>query len=445
MGYEGINMGKIVFIPEQENAPQIDTGLPQDNMQDSMNFQSDEESSGASLLRNATALGASAVSGIAGAPGNLLNFGLGAANYLSGGKVPSYQDVQENLPVSLPTSTQVKEKIGSLLPQDYLKPQSKEAEYINSFVEDLSSMVVPGKIPFLSSLGKIPFIKSLKTAAASNLVPYSVSKAGFGKDAENVAKIITLTGPSLIDAGSLSKASGKLKNDAMKLAESTPISAAGLPAVTGKLYKWLSSSKEMTPAQDSLTKSLSDVGSSFSKGKIPANKLIDLAEKVSEASKDTKAIEGFEPLFKSVEKGITDILKAGKGTYWAPYERALSIESALNERSVLLDSLNKIKSKFDTISPTTKTILGIGAASGGLKNASSLVKNFGPEASLIAGGVGGTILAEKAFRALQYPGVQKHVGQVLKAGAKRRGLPTVKALSKAVDDLNESVMKYEDI
>src|SRR6185369_14441991 len=102
---------------------------------------STESLGGAALrtgLRTAARIGEAAV----GLPGDIAQAALGAANYVSGGAVPTYGQVQEKLPISLPTSENVKQ-FQEKATGEYLKPQGENEQTWDDFVGLVTQLAIP--------------------------------------------------------------------------------------------------------------------------------------------------------------------------------------------------------------------------------------------------------------------------------------------------------------
>lgn len=119
-------------------------------------------------VRNATRGVARGVEAIAGAPGDLLSAGLGISNYLTGGKTPTYGDLQKKLPLSIPTSEDIK-KIYPQSVKEYLEPRGKGEETFDDIIGTTAALFLPGKIKSLANAGTK---QSIKTAAKYAL-PFS--------------------------------------------------------------------------------------------------------------------------------------------------------------------------------------------------------------------------------------------------------------------------------
>lgn len=136
-------------------------------------------------IRDYTRLGSRALEAALGTPGNIADLALGAANYVSGGKVPTYGDIQSKLPVSLPTSSQLKD-FSSKVTGGYTNPQSEGEEFWDNVVSDFTALALPGGF---KNLGKLAL--SAGTSLAANLASKGAKNLGFGKTGQAVAHVGT--------------------------------------------------------------------------------------------------------------------------------------------------------------------------------------------------------------------------------------------------------------
>lgn len=102
---------------------------------------SDENPLG-TLVRGVARTGARALETGAGIPGAIADVGLGAANYLTGGAIPTYKQVQEKLPISLPTPENIRE-FHEPYTGEYLKPQGYAEEVGDELTNLITSLVTP--------------------------------------------------------------------------------------------------------------------------------------------------------------------------------------------------------------------------------------------------------------------------------------------------------------
>lgn len=81
---------------------------------------------------------------VLGLPGNLIDVGLGLGSALTGNMIPTYGQIQEKLPISIPTSQNIKQGVTERLTGDYLKPKTSGEEYYDDLVGTTASLLIPG-------------------------------------------------------------------------------------------------------------------------------------------------------------------------------------------------------------------------------------------------------------------------------------------------------------
>jgi len=158
---------------------------PQDQQMQSQDqpYNAEDESPLETLLRGAARTGVQGAALVGGSAGDIANLGFGAANWATGGRTPSYKDVQGALPVSLPTSSQIKEKAGELT-GGYTNPQSETEERIGDVLETIGSLYLPGKAGAKFAKGLGAFLSADKATKVSRiLLPFSGRTMSLGKAA----------------------------------------------------------------------------------------------------------------------------------------------------------------------------------------------------------------------------------------------------------------------
>jgi hypothetical protein len=96
---------------------------------------------------------------IAGLPGDLISAGVGVGRWLTGGEegpIPSYSQIQNKLPVSVPTSENIRESANKLT-GGYTQPQSKSEQFFDDVIGDIASVFIPAraKVPLQSALSTL--------------------------------------------------------------------------------------------------------------------------------------------------------------------------------------------------------------------------------------------------------------------------------------------------
>jgi len=100
---------------------------------------------------------------LGGLPGNILSLGLGATNYLTGGRTPTYEEFQEGRPLAPRTSAQIRSATKELS-GGYTEPKNKVEAFIGDVGEDLPLYLISGG-SFLPSLGRSVSSNAARTAA----------------------------------------------------------------------------------------------------------------------------------------------------------------------------------------------------------------------------------------------------------------------------------------
>jgi len=168
-------------------------GVPQEQMKPPSPSKSLLSNKGKEGLRDLGRTGARALENLAGIPGDLASLVLGAGNYATRGSIPTYAQVQEKLPVSLPTTSQVRE-FGKNLTGGILEPQSSGEQLWDDVVSGFTNLIAP-----IPGTGKLTAAKTaLKgvQAVAGSLAGKAAENMGFGQLGQGVANTITtlLTG-----------------------------------------------------------------------------------------------------------------------------------------------------------------------------------------------------------------------------------------------------------
>ena len=115
---------------------------------------------------------------IAGAPGDILSAGVGVGRWLTGGEegpLPSYSQIQEKLPVSVPTSENIRQFAGDVT-GGYTNPQSKSEQFVDDVIGDIASIFIPAraKIPLKGALSTL-FSEGTAAKIAGAALPFAGS------------------------------------------------------------------------------------------------------------------------------------------------------------------------------------------------------------------------------------------------------------------------------
>lgn len=133
------------------------------------------------MARTVGRTGARAAESIVGLPGDIAQAVLGLGSAATGNAIPSYPEVQKALPVSLPTSNQVRQGTQALTGQA-LEPQGEGEAIYDDIIGDLATFLIPIK-------GKIPFKSAITKALGGNAASWFTKQLGGGEGAQAGAKL----------------------------------------------------------------------------------------------------------------------------------------------------------------------------------------------------------------------------------------------------------------
>ncbi len=256
---------------------------------------------------------------VLGGAGDIAQAGLGIANYLSGGNVPSYGQVQENLPISLPTSEDV-QKFHEPYTGEALKPQGRIEELGDEATKLITALAFPlGGVGALSSGSKI--------GKAIGKIPQAAKVAVPAVGAAEVARQLNL---------------GEGPAEAIKLGV---LLASGLPGGRAVLEKRAEDAyKTVNSIPESVKHRVPDVESTLKKAR-RYTELGHLTEPKVEVNKFAESVE------KALEKGKIFATKNGRTSS----QKAISVreltELERNANALLRDSRIPREAKKAFISP----------------------------------------------------------------------------------------------
>jgi hypothetical protein len=173
-GYQPANISSLVSTYEKQLQP---NGIEQSQSVEPKRKtpeqqESHEETPLGTLARGLVRTGSRIGEALATNVGDIASTGLGAANYLTGGAIPTYEDIQKKLPISPPTSAQAQE-FSEKATRGYTAPQSGTEEFIDNVVSTATKLIGGGGLPHLTKV--LSTIISPKNAAkvARLILPFS--------------------------------------------------------------------------------------------------------------------------------------------------------------------------------------------------------------------------------------------------------------------------------
>ena len=167
----------VVSMPGQQQAQQV-PNQPQESQQQPQGIgQQLSNSPIGSLVRSGVGLASDIGADIAGTPGNIASLGLGFGNWLSGGAIPTYQQIQEKLPISIPTGEDIKGAI-SKATGGYTEPQSGTESTIRDVLGTAASLALPSRLAGKAGAGLSKLLSPEKAtkvgkAAEKVFLPFS--------------------------------------------------------------------------------------------------------------------------------------------------------------------------------------------------------------------------------------------------------------------------------
>lgn len=327
-------------------------------------------------LRTAARVGESAL----GLPGDIASGTLGLGSYLTGGAIPSYEEVQEALPVSLPTSQDIRQKVTQGLTGEYLEPQNKVENFIDNVVGDLVGFMAPGKILTKAKWLKGPALKAAQfllpsegaglTAAArrsfaSNLAGLATEEITGSKSLGAGAKALTILGSNLYGGrGAIEKLKDQKYATVRDILdkEKPVIKAPQIRELEQELWK---ASETKLIGSDS-KKSLQDLAKSLEATMFYQNAPVETLWNVRTSLRDEMRngkLDHVKPQAYKVEKELTNLLNE-YGSENKLFGQALSEGDALTQGLYASSGITRALDKYsvqDVVeSKMAKLILGIG-------------------------------------------------------------------------------------
>ena len=316
-------------------------------------------------LRDLGRTGARVAENIIGTPGDLATLLLGAGNYATGGSIPTYGQVQEKLPFSLPTTSQTRE-FGKELTGGILEPQSSGEALWDDIVSGFTNLALP--IPGAGKLtaGKAA-LKGVQ-ATAGALAGKVAENMGFGKTGQAVANTVTsfltgLTGTKLDLA--------KQMRNSFDQAEKLSIGKVVDNAVSNKLINKIGKVKKDVEQYTGIAKNFAEdrlkgisqwlpVETPFSDNKLPLPRLMSAVKELNEFYETAKGPERqwLHKITQPIRDALDDYGKTGASPDWAKnYFQSQDIFQGFSQASKAGEFMRKHVSSESLKNPLLKGIL----------------------------------------------------------------------------------------
>lgn len=419
-----------------------------------MEAQPEAEGVGSKLLRgglrSAARIGESAL----GLPGDIASGVLGAGSYLTGGAIPNYEELQKELPISLPTSQNVREGVTKQLTGEYLEPQNKVEGFIDNVMGDIVSFMAPGKLLskakflnpkvikaaqfFLPSEGA-GLTSAAKKSFASNFAGMATEELTGSKSLGAGAKMLTILGSNIKGGrASLNKLKDEKYSQVRQIldTEQPRVKATNINAMEQELWK-LSENKVIGSKNEKVLKDLAKtLNRSHVADKIPVESAWSVRSSIREMMREGEIPKTLSKQVDKVVDGLTDVLNE-YGTTNKAFGDALQGADALTQglyaQSQITKNLKALGASEVIQSKAARYLLGLGS----LKTIPA-----------VAAGIGAAKVAGNASHyfdlVMSNTSVRKYLSEVYKQSFKENKAGTLKAirnLEKAIKHVENKEIK----
>lgn len=304
----------------------------------------EEESIPGLIGRTAARLGSRAIEAAAGVPGDLAQIVADASRFVTGGRAPTYEEIQKAVPFPLPTSEQIK-KFGKKFTGEYLEPRGGIEEIADEVVGDLAAMAFPflkTKLPFKNLMLKLggTALRSLGGTVAAK----GVESLGGGPVAQGVTKFLFMTAP--FGVGGRRALEQKAKDAYEEAAKFAPKRKVNVTKFQKELNKFADSAQfRASPDKKFLTERLKTIEEAISDGKASIEDLWETKKALNSyiGQMGTKT----PPLLKKIVGMIKEPLENAASKYkkfGKPYEMAEDIYKGLHNYNEVTNFIKSIKS-----------------------------------------------------------------------------------------------------
>jgi hypothetical protein len=285
-----------------------------------------------------------------GLPGDISSLGLGAANYLTGGATPTYAQVQEKLPISYPTSEQIRSKLKDVT-GGLLEPRDKSEELADNIASDFATIALSPNSALASNFAK---------TVGANVAAFFTKELGGGPLAQTGAKIgfSILAGVPGMRKG-LADAMDKSYDAARTAAKGASVETGSLAKQAGQIFD--NASKGDSPAKKFLQERAKAVEKVTRNGKASVEELTQLKRDLNQHLRSVGDIpKEAQASVKKLVGGVVDTLKDyGKKNpqFGENFFKAEDIFKGLSAQSGLTKFLDKYISPTSIKSPVVKALI----------------------------------------------------------------------------------------
>lgn len=333
------------------------------------------------FLKSGARTGAKAVSrGIEhtlGQFGSVPSLALGAANYLTGGTVPTYEELQEKSPIPLPETVSQLQDRSSKLTGGYTKPEGTLDNFIDNVMGILNPLSLTGKLKGAGQIAQnIP--KALGIAGAGVGARKGAEALGASPAVQDAAQITAQLLSSV--SGSKPKINAAINEGydaAQEAAKGKFVKVNNISSVLDHLHDYID--KIDSPSKDFIIKRINRAKEQFSRGygpkgkqlvdssgkrfvkeDIPLDELIDIKKGLNEFYEKTGTPKGAEKNLSKIVRPLNEAIDQAAtkhkdfGDLYKPAEEAFK---ATKNFSAVPAFLNKYITADFITNPWLKTML----------------------------------------------------------------------------------------
>lgn len=300
----------------------------------------EEEGLGKRALRTAAAIPTRIAQGLISSPGDVLSLA-GAGQKALGGQ--SYEEMQQEAPVSFPTSAQTGDVIEKLT-GGALEPQGGIEETIQNIAQDIG-----GFVPWLMfgpATGALKAVaKFLPTAITGNLAGQAVKELGGGPLAQAAAKLAGGVGANVVG---ITRDARKLKGHSYKVSQAAIPKGETHEAVTLRknihaLYD--EAAKHDVTGKEYLLDRVKAVDDLIADRKIGVQQAWEIKKSLNKKLGDYKVDKEIKPYIKRLVKHINEDVLGKYGeknpTFGKHFRQAEDLHKGFNDVSAITQFLNE--------------------------------------------------------------------------------------------------------
>lgn len=308
--------------PEEQAAMQQQAMMPG---QQQMMPQQQQPTAGlpSELLRQATGVGVSGLTGLAGVPGNILALGQSLGQMLPWQQKPQPTQAElEQMPelmrqqiessqnqlglLPLPTTENLRSLAEKALPEDYIKPKNRSDQFMQEVATDIGSLLFP--MPGSSAKIGQKLLKAGATAGLGNISKVAAQNVGANPFTQESLKLGTMLLTGFGMEKQLRARASQMQEAAKNLAKDKTVSSNPIQKILGKAQDFVLAGAEEAPDRAEVQRAINAIGKRVDTNKIPLETLIELKRDVGTFASEAKFTKSKQVLGE-LRKNLDSFLK----------------------------------------------------------------------------------------------------------------------------------------